>query len=132
MKLPRPTSQAEIRACLEMAGHYRKFIKDYGFHAHPLQYLIVLLNLQRQLKNKTIPDEFWSEQCEMAFVKLKELLKLHQFWVILILKVSFGLMLTLHSKVVLYHLNNKYKTVRACLSRTLLPIESRVETSTFL
>lgn len=26
MKLPRPTSQAEIRACLEMVGHYRKFI----------------------------------------------------------------------------------------------------------
>ncbi|WVZ64241.1 hypothetical protein U9M48_013793 [Paspalum notatum var. saurae] len=62
-KLPPPTNIKSLRSFLGHAGFYRRFIKDFSKIAKPLTYLL----------QKDIPFEF-TEECEVAFRKIKELL----------------------------------------------------------
>jgi len=61
--LPTPKSVKDIISFLGHAGFYRRFIKDFSVISKPL------CNL---LKKKNVFE--WTEQCEKAFVKLKNLL----------------------------------------------------------
>ncbi|WVZ63762.1 hypothetical protein U9M48_013369 [Paspalum notatum var. saurae] len=62
-KLPSPTDVKSLRRFLAHAGFYRRFIKDLSKIAKPLTYLL----------QKDISFEF-TEECEVAFRKIKELL----------------------------------------------------------
>lgn len=88
------------------------------------------------MSKKRFPDEFWSDECEASFVKLKELLLTtapvlghpdfnNEFWVNVDASYK-GL------GRVLYEVNDKKKTVTAYANRTLCPIESQAKRSTFL
>ena len=60
---PRPKNRKQIRSFLGLTGYYRKFIKDYGKIAGPLNKL-----------TSTNVDFSWGDQQEIAFDKLKNLL----------------------------------------------------------
>ncbi|XP_073668194.1 uncharacterized protein [Paramisgurnus dabryanus] len=60
---PRPTTKKEVRSFLGLIGWYRRFVSDFATLAVPLTNL-----LAKGIKNP-IP---WTEDCENAFVKLKE------------------------------------------------------------
>jgi len=63
VNLPPPTSVKAIRYSLGHAGFYRRFIKDFSRIAKPLTNLLA----------KDVPFHF-SEECHVAFIKLKEAL----------------------------------------------------------
>ena len=63
VKLPTPKSVKDVRSFLGHAGFYRRFIKDFSVISKPL------CNL---LTKDTVFE--WTEHCEEAFVKLKNLL----------------------------------------------------------
>jgi len=63
VKLPTPKSVKDVRSFLGHAGFYRRFIKDFSVISKPLCNLLT----------KDIVFE-WTEHCEEAFVKLKNLL----------------------------------------------------------
>jgi hypothetical protein len=56
-----PTSVAEIRSFLGLAGYYRRFIKDFSKIAKPMMKLLE--------KNKTFE---WAEECQTSFEELKK------------------------------------------------------------
>ena len=56
---PRPRNAKEVKRFLGMASYYRKFIKDYGSTAEPIN---------RLLKKET--KFYWSDECEESFKKL--------------------------------------------------------------
>ena len=58
-----PTSVAEIRSFLGLAGYYRRFIPEFSRIAKPMTELL-----------KKGVEFYWSNQCEEAFQKLKTLL----------------------------------------------------------
>jgi hypothetical protein len=60
--LPTPKSIKNFRSFLGHAGFYRRFIKDFSVISKPLSNL---------LTNDNIFE--WTEHCEEAFVKLKNL-----------------------------------------------------------
>lgn len=60
---PTPTTVSEIRSFMGLAGYYRRFIQNFSRIAHPIT------SLQRKGKKF-----LWTEKCEEAFRKLKELL----------------------------------------------------------
>lgn len=60
---PRPKNRKQVRSFLGLTGYYRKFIKDYGKIAGPLNKL-----------TSTNVDFSWGDQQEIAFEKLKNLL----------------------------------------------------------
>ena len=62
-KLPPPTDIKSLRSFLGHAGFYRRFIRDFSKIAKPLN----------QLLQKDVPFIF-TEECEIAFKKIKELL----------------------------------------------------------
>jgi len=61
--LPTPKSVKDVRSFLGHAGFYRRFIKDFSVISKPS------CNL---LTKDTVFE--WTEKCEKAFVKLKNLL----------------------------------------------------------
>ena len=61
--LPTPKSVKDVRSFLGHAGFYRRFIKDFSVISKPLCNLLTKENVFE-----------WTEQCEKAFVKLKNLL----------------------------------------------------------
>ena len=60
---PRPTSPAEIRSFLGLAGYYRRFVEGFSSISAPLT----------KLTQKNVPF-LWSDACESSFQKLKTLL----------------------------------------------------------
>ena len=60
VNLPPPTSVKAVRSFLGHAGFYREFIKDFSRIAKPLTNLLA----------KDVPFHF-SEECHVAFIKLK-------------------------------------------------------------
>jgi len=60
---PQPTNLHEVRSFLGLAGYYRRFVPAYAEHAAPLH----------RLSQKGIRFS-WTEDCQKAFVKLKEAL----------------------------------------------------------
>jgi hypothetical protein len=61
--LPTPKSVKDVRSFLGHVGFYRRFIKDFSVISKPLCNLLTKENVFE-----------WTEQCEKAFVKLKNLL----------------------------------------------------------
>jgi len=61
--LPTPKSVKDVRSFLGHAGFYRRFIKDFSVISKPLCNLLTKENVFK-----------WTEQCEEAFIKLKNLL----------------------------------------------------------
>lgn len=61
LNIPTPASVADVRSFLGMASWYRRFFKDFSTISAPLS---DLLRKDRSLK--------WTEQCEAAFIHLKE------------------------------------------------------------
>ncbi|KAK8941176.1 hypothetical protein KSP39_PZI010028 [Platanthera zijinensis] len=61
MNWPRPTTITEIRSFLGLAGYYRKFVKNFSEIALPLT----------KLMRKNVPF-IWTEDCQVAFDRLKE------------------------------------------------------------
>jgi len=61
--LPTPKSVKDVRSFLGHAGFYRRFIKDFSVISQPLCNLLTKENVFE-----------WTEQCEKAFVKLKNFL----------------------------------------------------------
>jgi hypothetical protein len=61
--LPTPKSIKDVRSFLRHAGFYRRFIKDFSVISKPLSNLLTKDNIFE-----------WTEHCEEAFVKLKNLL----------------------------------------------------------
>jgi len=61
--LPTPKSVKDVRPFLGHAGFYRRFIKDFGVISKPLSNLLRKDNIFE-----------WTERCEKALVKLKNLL----------------------------------------------------------
>ena len=59
----RPTSVTEVRSFVGLASYYRRFVEGFSTIAAPLT----------RLTRQDIPF-VWSEECEMSFLKLKELL----------------------------------------------------------
>ena len=59
----RPTSVIEVRSFVGLASYYRRFVEGFSTIAAPLT----------RLTRQDIPF-VWSEECEMSFLKLKELL----------------------------------------------------------
>ncbi|KAL1191712.1 RNA-directed DNA polymerase-like protein [Cardamine amara subsp. amara] len=60
---PRPRNATEIRSFLGLAGYYRRFVKGFARMANSLT----------KLTGKDVPF-VWSEECELSFCKLKEML----------------------------------------------------------
>ncbi|XP_022933277.1 uncharacterized protein LOC111440356 [Cucurbita moschata] len=60
-KWKRPTTITEIRSFLELAGYYRRFVKDFARIATPLT----------QLTKKGVPF-VWDDTCEASFQELKQ------------------------------------------------------------
>lgn len=58
-----PTKLSELRSFLELANYYRRFIKGYSSIVNPLTDLL----------KKNVKWE-WSDKCDVAFVRLKEIL----------------------------------------------------------
>ena len=63
---PTPKNQRQVRAFLGLSGYYRSMIKNYAKVAKPLTNL-----LKHVSSTKNSPVE-WTENCELAFLKLKE------------------------------------------------------------
>ena len=61
--LPTPKFVKDVRSFLKHAGFYKRFIKDFS---------IISKSLCNLLTKKNVFE--WTEQCEKAFVKLKNLL----------------------------------------------------------
>ena len=71
----RPITVSDVRSYLGFTNYYRRFIHKYAQIAQPLNKLISDDNATK--KNKKVE---WDERCEEAFLKLKELFLIHQFW----------------------------------------------------
>ena len=70
----RPGHLAELRSFLGFASYYRRFVEGFSKLAAPLHYLVGRLNGPRK-KGKTPPVPLastWDEECEQAFLSLKE------------------------------------------------------------
>ena len=65
---PQPQNITQVRSFLGFCNYYRKFIRGYAQVARPLYQLLTGENA----KKKTNEIE-WTEQCEQAFNKLKEI-----------------------------------------------------------
>jgi hypothetical protein len=65
VNLPTPKSIKHVRSFLGHAGFYRRFIKDFSIISKPLSNLLTKDNIFE-----------WTEHCEKAFFKLKNLLTL--------------------------------------------------------
>ncbi|KAG0152675.1 hypothetical protein PDIDSM_2480 [Penicillium digitatum] len=69
---PRPTNVNEVRRFLGLATYYRRFVKDFAKIA------VALHNLTKEADEELRKQKFrpitWTEQCEVAFVRLKEAL----------------------------------------------------------
>lgn len=63
LEWPIPKNVTEIRQMLGMASYYRKFVKDFSAIARPLIHLT----------KKDVPFK-WTEDCNIAFMKIKECL----------------------------------------------------------
>jgi hypothetical protein len=63
VNLPTPKSIKDVRSFLRHVGFYRRFIKDFSVISKPLSNLLTKDNIFE-----------WTEHCEEAFVKLKNLL----------------------------------------------------------
>jgi len=61
--LPTPKSVKDVRSFLGHASFYKRFIKDFSVISKPLCNLLIKDNVFE-----------WTEHCEEAFVKLKNLL----------------------------------------------------------
>ena len=60
----RPKSKTEVKSFQGLTGYYRNFIPEHATIATPLS----------DLTKKSIRTFFWSEDCEQAFTKLKQIL----------------------------------------------------------
>ena len=70
----RPGHLAELRSFLGFASYYRRFVEGFSKLAAPLHHLVGRLNGPRK-KGKTPPVPLastWVEECEHAFLSLKE------------------------------------------------------------
>ena len=70
----RPGHLAELRSFLGFASYYRRFVEGFSKLAAPLHHLVGRLNGPRK-KGKTPPVPLastWDEECEHAFLSLKE------------------------------------------------------------
>ena len=70
-KICSPKTIGDLRTFLGMTGYYRRFIPNYGEVTH---------NLYKQLRKKDKDKKLklqWDEQCEQAFLKLKEAMMSH-------------------------------------------------------
>ena len=65
---PQPQNITQIRSFLGFCNYYRKFIKGYAQVTRPLYQLLTGENAK-----KTTNEVEWTEQCEQAFSKLKEI-----------------------------------------------------------
>ena len=61
--MPTPKSVKDVRSFLGLVSFYRRFIKDFSVISKPLCNLLIKDNVFE-----------WTEHCEKAFVKLKNLL----------------------------------------------------------
>ena len=60
---PRPVNTTQVRGIRGLGGFYRRFVKDFSELVHPLT----------ELNKKDKPFK-WTDKCEEAFQKLKEVL----------------------------------------------------------
>ena len=70
----RPGHLAELRSFLGFASYYRRFVEGFSKLAAPLHHLVGRLIGPRK-KGKTPPVPLastWDEECEQAFLSLKE------------------------------------------------------------
>ena len=65
---PQPKNVTQVRSFLEFCNYYRKFIKGYAQIAKPLYQLIAGNNAKRKMN-----EIEWTDHCEEAFLKLKEI-----------------------------------------------------------
>ena len=63
-----PRTVTDVQSFLGFTNYYRKFIKDYAKVARPLN---VLISAENASKKKKLIE--WTEECQLAFDKLKEL-----------------------------------------------------------
>ena len=63
-----PKTVTDIQGFLGFTNYYRRFIKDYAKVARPLN---VLISGENASKKKKLIE--WTDECQLAFVKLKEL-----------------------------------------------------------
>ena len=62
---PIPRTNKQVRAFLGLMGYYRQFIPDYATIAVPLT----------NLTKTSTPNQFsWTQECDISFNRLKELL----------------------------------------------------------
>ncbi|KAG0160178.1 hypothetical protein PDIDSM_7705 [Penicillium digitatum] len=69
---PRPTNVNEVRRFLGLATYYRRFVKDFAKIAVALHNLTK--EADEELRKRKFRPITWTEQCEVAFVRLKEAL----------------------------------------------------------
>ena len=65
---PQPKNIMQIRSFLSFCNYYEKFIKGYAQVAKPLYQLITGENAKKKAN-----EVEWTEKCEVAFCKLKEI-----------------------------------------------------------
>ena len=65
---PRPTTVTEVRKFTGLTNYYRKFIHGYANVAQPLHDLVSGKNAKKKCSSIE-----WTDDCEVAFQKLKEL-----------------------------------------------------------
>jgi hypothetical protein len=63
MEWPAPTNVTEVRSFMGLAGYYRRFVEGFSKIANPI--------MELQKRNKKF---VWTEKCEEAFRRVKELL----------------------------------------------------------
>ena len=67
---PTPSALNELRSFLGLASYYRRFVKGFATIAKPLHEVVTLANSKSKNKRQSIV-EFWGEQPDNAFTKLK-------------------------------------------------------------
>lgn len=69
-----PTSPTELRAFLGLAGYYRRFVSGFSQIAGPLHRLLGVHPMKKAKARMSGPAWNWTEECQAAFVALKQAL----------------------------------------------------------
>ena len=73
----KPNSESDLRSFLGLAGYYRRYVPSFAQIAKPLHHCLgnttkTKKGSRRQPQDSRPFDEKWSNECTMAFTKLKE------------------------------------------------------------
>lgn len=73
---PRPSTCTELQSFLGFASYYRRFVQAFAKYAAPLHKLVATVGGTKNKRSggKRPIAELWSEDCEEAFQKLKQML----------------------------------------------------------